>query len=441
MRSVKGALQKIGAGRWRKIGGGVFDSEYRPVAARFTLQWLRVQPQIFKSAVRRVLLPAGYPDTVHVNYLPFAIWNGVQMVFSSAVGVLSTQSLLYGLGVGGGNILALSATINWILKDGLGQLGGIAMVAYLGNRFDSQAKRYRFLSTWLLQGACLMELLVPMAPSRFLVWAALANMMKNVAWMASSATRAQIHRHLAKGDNLGDLSGRAAAQNILASLIGTGLGVTLSTVFLKGQLDMITSITIFLPLSLISLYATYKSCEYVVSPKLSLRRVEILFAQLLPELLGSKKIRVDESVMGQLERYIQSPDILSKREAFTGWTSRREVKQLGALGKVQLKFEPELTDARLVEGDRPYWIKVSEDPATVSIWFNTSASDTELLKGIIAAQLWRYYIGSGVVANFEEIQKLTNELYGPLTTALAKRGWDLKDIHLGSRRPLFFLDK
>jgi hypothetical protein len=437
MRPVKGVLQRIDAGRWRKIGGGVLDSEYRPVASSFTLQWLRAQPQILKSTVRRVLFPAGYPDTVHVNYLPFAIWNGVQMVFSSAVGVFSTQSLLYGLGVGSGNALALSATINWILKDGLGQLGGIAVVAYLGGRFDSQAKRYRFLSAWILQGACLMELLVPMAPNRFLLWAAAANMMKNVAWMASSATRAQIHRHLAKGDNLGDLSGRAAAQNTLASLIGTGLGVVLSTVFLKGQLDMLTSVAIFLPLSLISLYASYKSCQYAISPKLTLRRIEIICAQLFPELLGSKKIKVNELVVDQLERYIQSSDILSRREAFTSWTSRREVKLLGALGKVQLEIEPELKDARFIEGDdRPYWIRVSENPNAVSVWFSTNATEAELLEGIIAAQLWRYCIGSGVLVNFEEVQKLINELYGPLTVALLKRGWDLKDIHLGPRHPL-----
>ena len=43
---------------------------------------------------------------------------------SSAIGVLSTQSLLYAMGLGAGSV-PLAAALNWIIKDGIGQIGGI----------------------------------------------------------------------------------------------------------------------------------------------------------------------------------------------------------------------------------------------------------------------------------------------------------------------------
>ena len=63
------------------------------------------------------------------------------MGLSAAGGVLSTQSMLYFLfsclqsfnrfavGMGAGAV-PMAAALNWVLKDGLGQLGGMAFTAY-----------------------------------------------------------------------------------------------------------------------------------------------------------------------------------------------------------------------------------------------------------------------------------------------------------------------
>lgn len=49
----------------------------------------------------------------------------------SANGVLSTQALLYAMGLGAGAI-PLAAALNWIIKDGVGQIGGIVFARYVG---------------------------------------------------------------------------------------------------------------------------------------------------------------------------------------------------------------------------------------------------------------------------------------------------------------------
>ena len=123
-----------------------------------------------------------------------------------------------------------AATINWILKDGLGQAGGIALVALLGSKLDSQAKLLRFQSSLLLVASSGLEFALPWFTSEwgmgaFLPVAAVANVAKNVSWMLASATRAHFMRQLALKDNLGDLTGKAASQMTLATLFGTAAGL------------------------------------------------------------------------------------------------------------------------------------------------------------------------------------------------------------------------
>jgi len=57
-------------------------------------------------------------------YLPFVSYQFLASIFSAAGGVIATQSLLYSVGMGLES-LPLSAGINWVLKDGIGQLGGM----------------------------------------------------------------------------------------------------------------------------------------------------------------------------------------------------------------------------------------------------------------------------------------------------------------------------
>lgn len=400
--------------------------------------------------LRRALLPEGYPRTVHAHYLPFTSWNFAHMVMSSALGVLSTQSLLFGLGLAsGGHGVALSATLSWILKDGLGQLGGVAVVAYLGGRFDMEAKRYRFLGALLLKLSCLIELLVPLLPGCFVLTAAVANVLKNVSWMATSATRAQIHRHLARHDNLGDLTGRTASQNTLASLVGTGVGVSLSALLLTAP-ELSTAQTVsrclllFAPLAVASLWASYKSCQYATSPRLTPQRMQMMWEPMLEELLLSGAVnktdpvnptgpvRIRNDVLAQLSRYILDPCTLTRREPFLLRPSSH-----GMRAGPELLIEPALT----AEGARrilcapreEFWINVTGD-GKICIWFSSTAPDTALLNGMLAAQILRHCLARQITITVEDAESLANTIVGPLRSALVRRGWEVDEIHLGGRR-------
>jgi hypothetical protein len=68
--------------------------------------------------------------------------------------------------------------LNWVIKDGLGHLGGVFYAAFVNDRFDSEPKRHRLRSVLAMQAASLLELLTPLWPQMFVVIASLSNIGK-----------------------------------------------------------------------------------------------------------------------------------------------------------------------------------------------------------------------------------------------------------------------
>ncbi|KAA0153067.1 hypothetical protein FNF31_06530 [Cafeteria roenbergensis] len=182
---------------------------------------------LLERKVLRHVLPQGYPVSVAPSYAQYAAWSAVGSTASAAAGVLSMQALLHAVGAGAGAV-PMAAALQWVVKDGLGQLGGVLFVSFVNTRFDSDAKRWRFVSATALEAATLLEVLTPAMPGLFLPLAALANVGKNISFLSASATRAGIHQALATSGNLADVTARAGSQSIAASLAGTSLGIALS---------------------------------------------------------------------------------------------------------------------------------------------------------------------------------------------------------------------
>ncbi|CAH1759390.1 5128_t:CDS:2 [Entrophospora sp. SA101] len=236
-----------------------------------------------------VFMPKGYPDSVTKNYWGFVKWQFYHNVAGS-VTVLSTQSLLYAMGLGAKSI-PLAAALNWIIKDGLGQLGGVIYAAVISDRFDSEPKRHRFQATVAMQLSSLLELLAPLWPGMFLIIASISNIGKNISWLASSATRAQMHKTFALRENLGDITGKSGSQTTAAGLLGTALGVVISVIITKYYypamiaLDatansLITSIQpiipifiAFIPSSIFNIYGSYRSSLYVTTSTLNIPQI------------------------------------------------------------------------------------------------------------------------------------------------------------------------
>jgi len=84
------------------------------------------------------------------------------------------QSLLYAIGLGS-NSIPIAAALNWIIKDGLGQLGGVIYAGLVNTQFDSDPKKHRFVSGLALQFSTFLEVLTPLFPQYFLLLASISN--------------------------------------------------------------------------------------------------------------------------------------------------------------------------------------------------------------------------------------------------------------------------
>jgi hypothetical protein len=222
-----------------------------------------------------VLLPKGYPSSVGPGYKSFAQFQMLSACLSSAGGILSMQSLLVAVGVGSGSALPLAATLNWVLKDGLGQFGGIIFASFINIQFDTSPRKWRFFSAISLEISNFIEILTPLAgPQLFLPLAAVANVGKNISFLASGASRAAIHNSFAVEENLADITARTGSQNILSSMIGTSLGIAVSSAFLLSPGNEL--FYSFFLLSLGSLYCNYRSLKSVTINSLNYNKLEYL---------------------------------------------------------------------------------------------------------------------------------------------------------------------
>jgi hypothetical protein len=84
------------------------------------------------------------------------------------------QALLYAVGLGSGAI-PLAAALNWIIKDGLGQLGGVIFASKVSTNFDADPKKWRFRGEVALVFSTLIEIITPLFPKLFLPLASIAN--------------------------------------------------------------------------------------------------------------------------------------------------------------------------------------------------------------------------------------------------------------------------
>lgn len=420
-------------------------------------------PTLMKTAVSsmrslfyRTMLPVGYPETVHPNYIKFNFWGFVQGVMGSASGVLSTQCLLVGLGMAGhtssafsgGGTIALAATLNWVLKDGIGNLGGILFVSKFGDAFDRDAKRYRFLSAFAMNIATVLELIVPLVPHLFLPLASMANTCKSISWMANSATRAQIQRHFTRIDNLGDLTGKAASLNTAAMVCGTGIGVALSSVFLTGISGTATGLVnrclaISLPLMAFYLWANYRSCLLSVSPRLTLQRIDIIMKELASSVLDPSGNPMTENIK-TLSRYILCPSSMGKRERFLYW--RRDDLS-------SVRFEPPatllcktFTDDHMADSysaffERHGFVASFDRDGKLSVWFSDETESLEeILVNMFAVYLARiiYKKGSAGKDWIGALEKGCDIASGVgLVEALKAKQWDLDPNSL-PRKPIVF---
>ncbi len=69
------------------------------------------------------------------------IWDTVQAMCSYLRGMLCTQAILLGVGVGNSHASAASAAVQWVLRDGVGMFGGMIFAWSRSTAFGYDIKK------------------------------------------------------------------------------------------------------------------------------------------------------------------------------------------------------------------------------------------------------------------------------------------------------------
>ena len=348
-------------------------------------------PGLDESVARRVFLPVGYPHSVSDSYTDFILLNAGQVVFIALSRVLCTQAMLLAVGLGHG-ALPVAAVTTWLLKDGLGHLGSILVGTSINNRFDSDPKKYKFMSVFLGQVANLLGILSLSQPGMFLIFTSLSSALSRVGTLAFTASRAKIYENFAKSSNLGDLMRCSQAQSTLGTLLGTAIGIGLSP--LVGS-DLNPILTAFVPISAATHFLAYKAISKIELKTLNQQRFQLV----MDEWIQHRAIPSIHSVALR-EQFVHYPKFLTKPFPIN----------------VNPPITPTILSNAMLANLGEHGYHLVQDSATVQVYIAANASNIQVVKGLYEAH---HLVHNREIGGFESFQ-----------SNLKTQGWDLSAIYL-----------
>ncbi|XP_066315645.1 protein root UVB sensitive 1, chloroplastic-like [Miscanthus floridulus] len=252
-----------------KVGGG-------PEGLAALRRQLRRSWRRCADVAVQLLLPDGYPHSVSSDYLNYSLWRGVQGVASQISGVLSTQALLYAVGLGKGAI-PTAAAVNWVLKDGLGYLSKI-MLSKFGRHFDVNPKGWRLFADFLENMAYGLEILTPVFPHLFVPIGAAAGAGRSAASLIQAATRSCFYAGFAVQRNFAEVIAKGEAQGMVSKFVGIWLGIALANhIGSSVPLALIS----FAGITAVHMYCNLKSYQSIQLRTLNPYRASLVFSEYL----------------------------------------------------------------------------------------------------------------------------------------------------------------
>ncbi|KAG9445494.1 hypothetical protein H6P81_016834 [Aristolochia fimbriata] len=264
---------ELKGGKWTKLltndSEDVFVVDTQGPSSRPLGQWC-------VHLLLQQMLPKGFPHSVSNDYLEYSLWRGAQGVASQMSGVLTTQALLYAVGLGKGAI-PTAAAINWVLKDGIGYLSKILLSKY-GRHFDVNPKGWRLFADLLENMAYGIELLAPAFPHLFVLIGAAAGAGRSAAALIQAATRSCFYAGFATQRNFAEVIAKGEAQGMVSKTLGIMLGLALANYISSSPPLVVASFT---AVSGFHMFCNHKSYQSVQLRTLNPYRASLIFSEYL----------------------------------------------------------------------------------------------------------------------------------------------------------------
>ena len=386
-----------------------------------------------KNFIKSAFLPAGYPESVSEDYLEYQTWDTVQAFCSSITGLLATQAVLKGYGVGNEKATVAAATITWMLKDGMGMIGRILFTWMKGTQLDCDAKRWRLVADILCNLAILLDLMAPLfSPHFFIIIVCMSSVARSLVGVAGGATRAALTLHQARRDNMADVSAKDGSQETLVNLMALLAGFVITPLVSDNQLLVWVLFFVFTALHLL---ANYRAVCFVVMETYNLPRLQLSVQHFLQthHVLNPKQI-------AKLDPVLSRPGLFC--------SVRPGLRLADVMQSVDLK--------KMAESSPAYMVGFNHLQRVINIAFSVDAQPSDILKGCVHALLLDVLLknhgrGKPVSTAFPDVNeflestnilemdgnlfleshKMVDTLYVDFEEQARIQGWDLKVCHLG----------
>ena len=211
--------------------------------------------------------------------------------------MLTTHSILEGMGVGNAEASALAATLSWLVRDGAGMLSSLAFSTWGAQRFDLDVKTWRLFADTINDFALLLEFSVPLLPKQyFLPLLCVSAVCKALCSVAAGCTRGVISQHFAgpsDGRNLSDVAAKESTQETAVRLLGLWSGYMVAPWLLA---DAQRAAASFLLLTALHAAANYAGISCLALTTLNINRLDTVLehavvaanAKQLPGVPGSQ---------------------------------------------------------------------------------------------------------------------------------------------------------
>lgn len=226
-----------------------------------------------KTLLHTVFLPVGFPSSVAPEYLRYQQWNVVQDLSTYLRGILATQAILEGVGVGREGATPLAATLQWITRDGASMMSGLVFTSFLSTNFGVNAKSWRLFADFMVDIGITLDMLAPLFPKNFLLCICLASVCKSLCGIAAGASNGNIVEHMARTNNLAEVLAKGGAQHTAVSLFGLGFGMWFARVANQSPRRVWTAYTL---LTVIHLTANYAAMRVLAFTSINRRRLDVL---------------------------------------------------------------------------------------------------------------------------------------------------------------------
>ncbi|CAG8742580.1 19395_t:CDS:2, partial [Racocetra persica] len=374
-----------------------------------------------KQSLSAMFLPVGYPETVHECYAKFHIWLALETFIGSSTGVLCSQAMLSSLGLGHAEAAAGAVAIQWVLKDGFGEIGKLFFIKRFAYSFDSHPKSWKMISEIFAITGYFLQLCTCIAKnSLFLPLASLGNAFESIQYSIFGATHMAFIRNFALSGNVGDIVAKDDAQMSLAHLLGMLCGIGMITIshdpaFLFG------CFTILAPINMYATLALLNSAQFEIlnQAKLSLIGRQYIDCGKVPTM---EELKDREIGFGEWVKPGKSP---------IGVKIHLGVPASDAFRKTE-----DVMDSLDVLGNENYLLNYQPHSNTIDILYHSDAESNDVIKSILHSLKFHDYVTKHNMAqmNSEDItqriresmresHKWTNENFGRFVAELDDKDW------------------